>query len=112
MLVDIVKDIIAPHQDIDVVGELAGRDELLQAAMQTRANVIVLGNAAQADNDDYRELLYRLPHLKILAITADGRRGFLHELQPRVMPLGEVSSDSLIEAIRGETPSRRAGAAS
>jgi DNA-binding NarL/FixJ family response regulator len=109
MLTDIVKDIIASHEDIDVISEIARQDELLHTAIRTRADVIVLGEAAASDRDDYRELLYRRPQLKILAITADGRRGFLHELQPRVMSLGEVSPASLIEAIRGQAPYCSAG---
>jgi hypothetical protein len=38
--------------------------------------------------------------LKILAIAADDRRGFLHELQPHVIPLGELSPTVLLDAIR------------
>lgn len=112
MLVDIVKSIIASHEDIKVIGELAGRDELLEAATRTQADVLVLGKTATGDNDDYCTLLYGRPQLKILAITADGRRGFLHELQPRVMSLGEVSPASLIDAIRGTASSCSAGTVS
>ena len=105
MLVDIIKDITSSHEDIAVIGELTHRDDLTQTAIRTRADVIVVGKAAGSGRDDYRELLLRRPRLKILAITADGRRGFLHELQPRVVPLGEVSPNSLIDAIRGNAHS-------
>lgn len=110
MLVDIIKDITASHEDIDVIGELTDHDELTQTAIRTRADVVVVGKATENGRDDYRDLLRRRPQLKVLAITADGRRGFLHELQPRVISLGEVSPSSLIDAIRGKTAARNAGA--
>jgi DNA-binding NarL/FixJ family response regulator len=105
MLVDIIKDIIASHEDIDVIAEFAGSNDLTQAAIRTRADVIVVGNAA-GSSQDYHELLRRRPELKILTITADGRRGYLHELQPQVISLGELSPDTLIDAIRGRIVSR------
>jgi hypothetical protein len=109
MLADIVKNIIAPERDIDVAGEIAGHGGLLQEAARVQADFIVLGGTLASEDDDYRELLYGRPRMKILAITADGRRGFLHELQPRALALGEISSTSLIDAIR--RASQTAGAA-
>lgn len=111
MLVDIVKHIIAQEDDIDVVGELAGQEGLLDAAKMADADIILLSTAAVRDAGDYDQLLYQWPRLKILAITADGRYGFLHKLMPEVMPLGEVSPGVLVDAIRGCSPAedRRAG---
>jgi DNA-binding NarL/FixJ family response regulator len=108
MLMDIVKDIISDEEDIALVGEVAGCTRLVQAATQTRADVVVLGRTGPGGNDDYRDLLYRRPRLKVLAIAADGRRAFLHELQPRVVALGEISPASLVEAIREGAPPRPA----
>lgn len=110
MMRDIIRDITSSHKDIDVIAELAHRDELTKTAIRTRADVVVVGKAAGDGHEDYRDLLRKRPRLKILAISADGRRGFLHELQPRVVPLGEVSPDSLIEAIRGSAASHSTGA--
>jgi DNA-binding NarL/FixJ family response regulator len=108
MLVDIVKDVIASDEDIDVAGEVEGHTGLLEAAIRTQADVVVLREPADSASEVYSELLYGRPRLKILAITADGRRGFLHDLQPRVVALGEMSSTSLVDAIRAA--SRAAGA--
>lgn len=110
MMRDIIRDITSSHKDIDVIAELAQRDELIEAAIRTRADVVVVGKVTGSGQDEYRDLLRKRPRLKILAISADGRRGFLHELQPRVIPLGEVSPDSLIEAIRGTSAADGAGA--
>lgn len=100
ILVGIVKDIIISHEGIDVAGEIDGHRGLLEAAIRTQADVVVLREPAGSTSEIYRELLYGRPQLKILAITADGRRGFLHDLQPRVVALGEMSSTTLIDTIR------------
>jgi DNA-binding NarL/FixJ family response regulator len=107
MLGDIVKNVIASHEDIDVAGEIEGHTGLLEAAMRTQADVVVLRESASSASEIYCELLYGRPRLKILAITADGHRGFLYDLQPRIVELGEMSSTTLVDAIRDA--SRAAG---
>jgi hypothetical protein len=104
MLMDIIRDITAAHEDIDVIGELAGHADLAGTAARTGADVVVVGKTAESRDEDYGEVLRRRPQLRILAISADGRRGFLHELQPRIVPLGELSPGSLVDAIRGGAP--------
>jgi DNA-binding NarL/FixJ family response regulator len=101
MLIDIVKSIIASQLDFALAGEISGQERLLQAAIAKRADVIVVGALMTTETSDYRDLLYRRPRTKIIAIAADGRHALLHELQPHVTPLDEVSPASLIAAIRG-----------
>jgi DNA-binding NarL/FixJ family response regulator len=110
MMVDIVRDSIAHHEDIDVVGEVDGEDGLLDAARMMKADVILLAATDAADSGAYDALLYQRPRLKILTITADGRYAFLHQLMPDVMPLGEVSASVLVDAIRRRSQVERAGA--
>ncbi len=109
MLVDIVKDIIASRDDIEVAGEVANGTSLVRAAANARVDVVILGRSAGADTDDYEAILYSRPRLKILAITDDGRRGVLHEMAPHVVPLGELSPAGLIDAILLASPSHVAG---
>src|SRR5262249_16711794 len=66
MLMDIVKGIIADEDDIELAGEVVSRTRLEQVATQTRTDVVVLGKNESSDNDDYRDLLYRRPRLKVL----------------------------------------------
>jgi len=107
MMVDIVKDSIAPYDDIDVVGEVpksavGGQARLIEAARTAQADVILMSAAAE-DTTDYDSLLFQRPCLKILTISADGRYGFLHKLMPEVRPLGEVSPGVLVDAIRASS---------
>jgi hypothetical protein len=101
MLMEIIKNIVVSQDDFDLAGEIVGRGGLLQAATDLQADVIVLGAPAATEPEDYQDLLYGRPRLKIIAIAADGREAILHELQPLVIPLGEVAPASLIAAIRG-----------
>jgi hypothetical protein len=100
MLTDIVKGIVASQEDFDLAGEIIGQDGLLKAATDAEVDVMVVGPLVVIGSNEYRDLLYGRPRMKIVAITADGREAALHELQPHVIPLGEVSSASLITAIR------------
>jgi hypothetical protein len=100
MLMDIVKNIVVSQEDFDLAGEISGRNGLLQAATDTQADVVVVGGFAATELKIYQDLLYGRPLLRIVAIAADGRNAFLHELQPHLIPLGEVAPASLIAAIR------------
>jgi hypothetical protein len=110
MLVDIVRDIIARHEDLALAGEVAGHDGLLPAARAAKADVILLAEPASGKVCRYEPLLYDRPRLKILAITADGREGFLHKLRPEVISLGELSPDVIVKAIRGAPRAKSGGA--
>jgi hypothetical protein len=101
MLMDIVKNIVVSQDDFDLVGEIIGPAGLRQAATDVQADVIVLGALAATETKDLQDLLYGRPRMKIIVIAADGRNAILHELQPRLIQLGEVAPISLIAAIRG-----------
>lgn len=103
---DIVKNIVVTQDDFDLAGEIMGPEELLKAATDAQADVIVLGALAAAQTKDFHDLLYGRPQIKIIMIAADGREAILHELQPHVTRrLGEVAPASLIAAIRGTSKS-------
>jgi hypothetical protein len=101
MLIDIIKGIIASEKDLILAGQVSIHNELLRASVDQRADVVIVGPLPAAETQDYRAFLYRRPRMKIIAIAAGGRHALLHELQPRVIPLDEVSPASLIAAIRG-----------
>jgi hypothetical protein len=109
MLMDIVENIVVSQDDFDLAGKVTDRDGLLQAATDMQADVIVLGALAATEAKDYHDLLYGRPRMKIIAISTDGRDAFLHELQPHLIPVGEVAPASLIAAIRS---ARHSGGAS
>jgi hypothetical protein len=99
MQIDIVKNILASQKEIVVVGETVDPSEVSRAVTAVKANVVVISEAAVPSS--YRELLYRRPRLRIIAIIADGRQARVHHLQPDVATILDLSPTSLVAAIRG-----------
>ena len=100
MLLDMITDIVALHAEMMVAGRMQDTVDLRAAVKKTRADVVILNEPAIGPPQNYQELLYSRPHLGVLSITSDGRQFFLHTLRPARTALGEVSPDSLVEAIQ------------
>jgi DNA-binding NarL/FixJ family response regulator len=100
MLLDIITDTIAPQPDMDIVQEDKSGMNLVDAAEQTNADIVITTRDAGGDSKDYDELLYRHGRIKVLEIFAEGRFGWLREMRPRRVALGEMSPPRLLQAIR------------
>lgn len=100
LLSDMIKGIVNSCADLCIVEETETQAGIFPPAYAARADVVILGNA-ETLIDNFYEVLYRRPHLKIFTISVDGRRGSLYELQPRVKAIGDISAENLIAAIRG-----------
>jgi DNA-binding NarL/FixJ family response regulator len=101
MLLDIISDTIAPQPDMDIVGKGRMEEDLLDAAEQTNADIIIIARSKASEHKDYDELLYRHCRIKVLEILDKGRYGSLFEMRPCRVALGEMSPLRLLEAIRG-----------
>lgn len=99
-MLNILQHVIPSEPDMVIVGVVKD-DDLLAAARRTRADVIIVGQRAKAEADDYTPLLFRRPRLKVLAIVDTGKTGSLCELRLRRVSLGELSVRTLAKAIRG-----------
>ena len=99
MLLDMITDIVALHKEMMIAGEAQDMADIRAAVKKTRADVVILNEPATGPSQNYQELLYSRPHLGVLSITSDGRQFFLHKLRPVRTALGEVSPDSLVQAI-------------
>lgn len=99
MLSQIVRGILA-EPDIRVTAELSSNGDHPDLRRAADADVAILAS------DDYtlpaagRELLAARPGMKVLTIRDDGRETFLYELRPFQVQLGQVSPQTLLEAIR------------
>jgi DNA-binding NarL/FixJ family response regulator len=102
LMLDVLHHIVAAEPNMVVVG-VVDEDNLLAAARRARADVLIVGQAKDED-DDYAPLLFRQPRLKVLAIADSGRTGALYELRPRRIALGEISARTLARAIRRHAP--------
>jgi DNA-binding NarL/FixJ family response regulator len=100
MLLDMITDIVALHAEMMVAGRMQDTVDLRAAVKKTRADVVILNEPAIGPPQNHQELLYSRPHLGVLSITSDGRQFFLHKLRPVRTALGEVSPESLVQAIQ------------
>ncbi len=68
---------------------------------QKAPDVMIL-SSRQPENDELPvHLLYSAPQSRVLALRNDARTSFLYELRPYMLPLGELSCDALVAAVRG-----------
>lgn len=100
LLLDILHHVVELAPDMMIVGQIADND-LAGAAKRLRADAILVGEDVSHDFGEYTQLLLSRPSLKVLAIANEGRNGTLHEMRPQHIPLGEISAETLRDAIRG-----------
>jgi len=82
-------DLVAEHDDVDVRTVLELDDP----------DFIIVGEDA-ASEPDVRALVGARRGLRALEVKSDGRESVLFELRPHRIALGEISSDTLVRAIR------------
>lgn len=103
LMLDIIHHVVAAEPDMAVIG-VVDDGELPAAVGRARADVVVVGHDARAERDSYCQLLLRHPHVKVLAISDNGKSGWLYELRPRRTSLGKISARTLTQAIRRRGP--------
>jgi hypothetical protein len=100
LLLDILHHVVELTPDMTIVGHTADSD-LAGAARRARADVVLVGEEARPETPEYGALLQARPGLKLLAISNDGKSGTLYEMRPHKITLGEISAETLRDAIRG-----------
>src|SRR5262249_58439825 len=86
---------------MDIVGKGRMEMDLLDAAEQTNADIVITARSTATEHKDYDELLHRHSRIKVLEIVDRGPYGSLREMRPRRVGFGEMSPLRLLEAIRG-----------
>jgi hypothetical protein len=102
MLFDILSHVVASEPDMVVAGWLDAEEDLLAAVRRTRATVLLVGQGAEDERENYASLLLGRPQLKVVVVAGDGNTGALYELRPQRVPLGEMSAAALRNVIRGQ----------
>jgi hypothetical protein len=98
LLREIVREAIVREPDLELVAE---HDEIdVRSAVELDdPDFIIVGEDAVADQD-VRSLVRVGRGLRALEVQSDGRESVLYELRPHRISLGEISSDTLVRAIR------------
>ena len=99
MLTDIITRLVGTETDMVVVGAVEPGN-LLDALGDTRPDVVILGLDDVSAAPISTQLLSLWPDLKVMGVSADGRSACLYELRPHRVPLGDLSAQGLVEAIR------------
>ena len=74
--------------------------EMLLAAEETQADVLVIGMENNQPPGVVSYVLEEYPSLRIILVNIGDQHGFLYELRPELIPIGEVSSPQFPEVIR------------
>jgi hypothetical protein len=103
LMLEVIESIMDGHPDLRIAARVAADDDLGAAIRRCRADVLII---MQPDGDgseiSAERLFWRRP-AKVLAIVEGGRKGVLFVLHPHATPLGELSAESLLAAIRSES---------
>ena len=99
MLSQIVRGILA-EPDVRVAAELSGNGGATNLDRAPEADVVILASDDHTLPRAARELLAARPRMKVLTIRDDGRETFLYELRPFQIQLGQVSPQTLLDAVR------------
>ena len=106
MLREIVVGLLAMEPDFDIIAPSSSATGLSEAVERYAPDVLVSGvtvawNGANGGaNGAYAELFSADRRLKVITVAEDGRHGYLYRLRPERVPLGELSSDCLVKAVR------------
>src|SRR3954451_6496031 len=100
----LVREMVAEADDLEIVGELDDEPgaelTLLEIAMATRPDFVVVAMRAPEVADVHLQLLERCPRTKVLAVAAGSDGASLWELQPQRRLFVEISPETLRKAIR------------
>ena len=99
MLTEIVREVLEKAPDLEIVGVVSSLDELDSALTVHQADVVIAG-VAGPNGGRFDALLRAHPNVRVFSLEANGRETVLYELRPKSVPLGNVSPEGLIDAIR------------
>lgn len=95
---EILHDRLSAEPDLAIV-ETAGDLSVSETVEQTGAEFVIVGAGRFAEGE-VTALLERTPRVKVIVVSASGRDGLLYELRPHRVPIGDLTSGALVEAIR------------
>jgi len=99
LLRDVIRGALVPEPDVDVVGEHEGVVDIRAAVEQDGADFVILGSGA-ASEESVRALVGPARGVRALEVHSDGTQSVLYELRPHRVPLGEISTDTLLRTVR------------
>jgi DNA-binding NarL/FixJ family response regulator len=96
---DLITELMVDQGKFEVVGELDSRQGLENWLRRFAPDLILIGLARNEGDEIALSLVRLLPNAKVIAFSSDGRRAFVHEMQPQRTVLLDVSPQMLIDTI-------------
>lgn len=109
MLSNIVTAAIAPMPDVIVAGHVAKSTDVASEIDANGADAVIVQTREPGATASFMPLLRQFPNLKIIAISAAGTEGFVHQLRPYCIRFAELSTDALRSALRASSAPIRRG---
>jgi len=106
LLHDIIGDVLESAGDIRLIGQAANHGELLELARQLSPDVVIMGLDESGPPGFGWDLYINNPLLRVLGIVGEGCQTFVYELRPHRTPLGELSPEALVAAVRSVADAR------
>jgi len=96
MLHSIIVDALSTQRDVTVLtpDAIAGGDD-------REVNVVLLPASQPDQLDAVKELLWRWPRSRVVAVASTGRDAVLWELAPRKVALGDLCPATLLDIVCG-----------
>jgi DNA-binding NarL/FixJ family response regulator len=102
MLSNILTGVLAQSPDIVVAGNVGEGEDLASKIRSTSADALILRSSQPEATESFASLLRSFPDLKVVAIDAAGRSGFVHQLRPYSVRIAHLSADVLQSALRAD----------
>jgi hypothetical protein len=99
LLRDVIRAALVPEPDLDLVGEHDGPVDIRAAVEEDDADFVILGSGVVSE-ESVRALVGPARRVRALEVHSDGTQSVLYELRPHRVPLGEISTDTLLRTVR------------
>ncbi len=100
MLGDVFRRVVRDRPDMKIVGEISDPLGLLLEVGSRRAQVVIMGSKTTEPPGICSHLFNEYPHVKVLSVSADGRRALLCDLRPRQVVIADASAQALLDTVR------------
>lgn len=100
MLRDLLGGIVGPEPDMEIVGEAEDEGDVPAAIGRTGAEFLIVGLNGSDLPPVSAPVLFQRPDVTVFGLSTEGRQGYLYELRPHAVPVGEVSPGLLLDIIR------------
>lgn len=100
LMSDMIERMLSMHPDLHVVARTGPGEDVRAAVQRNHADVLIIGHAADIPDEAVPLTTFSWWPLKVLTVCNSGERGMLWVLRPHSTPIGELSAERLIAAVR------------